>query len=1276
MSAFSWPLTVHTTVTEPFDLVLELPGPCEFRKALPLLWERTSLPVGTPFFLGPRPVDPRAEIGRPPLLAGVVLSTRPTPRGRADWSVDVLTGSSGGSTVPLDRPLLVGRDAHADVPVDDPCLSRRHGRIVPGEPPQVLDLESGNGTWAAGRRHRRLSVEERTTLRVGDTLVQVRPTVTAGLHTVPDGRGRLLVNRPPRLDRPEPISLPAPPVEPGAQRRRPIPVIAAVTGLLLGVTIAVVTRMWMFLLLATLGPVMMTVTAVADRVTGRRAGRRARREHAKASAADRVAVARAAEQDRLSSWDERPGPGEGVELAEQLGRRLWAVDAADRDRWQVMVAAGERKARIGRPDPPRISDVPLTVDLDRVGVLGLVGEPCRAVLRAVVIQLLVRHPPSALRLSLVSADPRLTGSLRRAPHQHAGAAGRHLLVLDDPVRGRDLPQVRDFLATAGPGGPLVICWAPTVAELPVECRAVVSGDRALRIEVPTGDDPAGDATDDGLPVTADPALFDRCCRALGRLIDPDLSDQAVPRHVLRSDLAPWPATPAQVRRLWAAPGVRAVVGMAAAGPVEIDLERDGPHVLIAGTTGAGKSELLRTLVVGLTVAAPPTRTSLLLIDYKGGAAFADLLSLPHIVGCVTDLEPRLAERALTSLRAALRGREEQLRDGGVADLAEWRSRPDLGPAPPALVIVVDEFATLAADLPDFLAGLLDVAQRGRSLGVHLVLATQRPAGVVSAPMKANITARLCLRVADPADSLDLVDVPDAALLPADLPGRVLWRTGRGRTELLQTAQVGVPPRDRIVLRDAGAPLPPPDPGRRTDLDDVVTLIQEASADLPAVAPPWLPPLPERIPATGPADTRFAVIDRPAAAEQVEVGVPEASVLLAGPPGSGRRSAADRLVQLWLARGAEVHLVGAARPLLASGRPAVGSCLEPGDPHLTARLVQLLHERLQLRLAGSGDARPVLLRIDDWETVTSALELVDLGVTPGRLTELVGRGPASGIRVIAVADTRTLHHRIAGQFADVVQLGVDGSAPGSGRWNGDDLRVVLPVPDEVDAGADPAVTRVRALPTLAAARPDAADAAAGAAAGAAAVLLGPGGDAADPIGLDPRTWAGGFLVAGPRRSGVSTTLAVLAAGAAGAGVPVLQLTGTTPIRTALGRRVPLTDGGAALEELLLAHEGPILLVADEPDDQGRAADLLSRFLAVAGPGQLLAIGCRLDRALRAHRGLIADTAAHRTGVLLQATGSEGGLLDVSLPRRRDRPGAGRGHLVRLGRAEPIQIFATP
>ena len=157
---------------------------------------------------------------------------------------------------------------------------------------------------------------------------------------------------------------------------------------------------------------------------------------------------------------------------------------------------------------------------------------------------------------------------------------------------------------------------------------------------------------------------------------------------------------------------------------------------------------------------PADRLTFLLVDYKGGAAFKECVGLPHTVGFVTDLDSHLTQRALTSLNAELKRREHMLRDAGREgpDRHGARSRA----APPCLVIVIDEFATLAKEVPEFVEGVVDVAQRGRSLGVHLVLATQRPGGVVSDNIRANINLRIALRMAAPAESADIVGVTDAA----------------------------------------------------------------------------------------------------------------------------------------------------------------------------------------------------------------------------------------------------------------------------------------------------------------------------------------------------------------------------------------------------------------------------------------------------------------------------------------------------------------------------------
>ena len=233
----------------------------------------------------------------------------------------------------------------------------------------------------------------------------------------------------------------------------------------------------------------------------------------------------------------------------------------------------------------------------------------------------------------------------------------------------------------------------------------------------------------------------------------------------------------------------AVVGQGVAGPLRIDLRRDGPHALVGGTSGAGKSEFLQTWILGMAIEQSPDRLTFLLVDYKGGSAFGDCVSLPHTVGLVTDLTPHLVARALTSLRAELKRREELFAMKGVKDLAalEERGDPD---APPALVIVIDEFAALVTEVPAFVDGVIDIAQRGRSLGLHLIMATQRPAGVIKESLRANTNLRVALRVADEADSLDVLGTPRAAAFDADTPGRAAAKLGAGRVRDFQTAYVG------------------------------------------------------------------------------------------------------------------------------------------------------------------------------------------------------------------------------------------------------------------------------------------------------------------------------------------------------------------------------------------------------------------------------------------------------------------------------------------------------
>ncbi|HRW19214.1 MAG TPA: FtsK/SpoIIIE domain-containing protein [Dermatophilaceae bacterium] len=345
-------------------------------------------------------------------------------------------------------------------------------------------------------------------------------------------------------------------------------------------------------------------------------------------------------------------------------------------------------------------------------------------------------------------------------------------------------------------------------------------------------------------------------------------DTALPTTVRLTDLSPDLAHPDDVDGVlhrWATgTGLRAQIGAGIDGVVTLDLREDGPHGLVAGTTGSGKSELLQSLLCSLAVNNPPSRVTFLLVDYKGGAAFRECADLPHTVGYITDLTPALVHRALASLTAEVAAREELLGHYGVKDLPMLeREHPEA--APPALLICVDEFAALTAEVPDFVDGMVNIAQRGRSLGLHLLLATQRPAGVVTPAIRANTDLRIALRIAGPDDSVDVIDTPDAAYLSRRTPGRAwIKRTGHGTSELVQVAWVGsreVLAESRQVVSvhpftacqpDAVDPAAPGTPDLRldprTDLDRCVRTVTEAFArtGMPRPRRPWLPQLPAEL----------------------------------------------------------------------------------------------------------------------------------------------------------------------------------------------------------------------------------------------------------------------------------------------------------------------------------------------------------------------------------------------------------------------------------------------
>jgi len=415
--------------------------------------------------------------------------------------------------------------------------------------------------------------------------------------------------------------------------------------------------------------------------------------------------------------------------------------------------------------------------------------------------------------------------------------------------------------------------------------------------------------------------------------------------------------------------LRAILGQSAQGTFSVDLRTDGPHALVGGTTGAGKSELLQAWILGMASAHSPQRVTFLLVDYKGGSAFRDCVELPHTVGLVTDLSPHLVRRALASLSAELRYREHLLAQFNAKDLIELERRGEVD-APPSLIIIVDEFAALVQEVPGFVEGVVNVAQRGRSLGLHLILATQRPAGVIKDNLRANTNLRLALRMADENDSADVLGSGMAASFDPAMPGRAVSKSGPGRLTPFQTGYAGgwtsdtpPPPEMRIETLNYGLGQLWEPPVSESDFDDakanvgptdiqrlVSTIgIAAKTAELPTPRVPWLPELRPvydlaRLPTARRDDQLvFGVADDPGNQAQPVVAFnpdKEGNLAVFGASGSGK-SVFLRTIALAAAStvsGGPCHIYG-----VDFGNHAL-SMLEP-LPHVGSIVPGADHERL-------------------------------------------------------------------------------------------------------------------------------------------------------------------------------------------------------------------------------------------------------------------------------------------------------------------------------------------
>lgn len=763
-----------------------------------------------------------------------------------------------------------------------------------------------------------------------------------------------------------------------------------------------------------------------------------------------------------------------------------------------------------------IEHQPITVSLLETGSLGLACPPQMRdrLLYSIIWQLLVCHAPSEVRLvALYRPDQRETWRrLIRAPHfiplngdkqqrmfpisesdiersfrllldelgrrseqkddETATAPLPYLVVIvDNDSRLHQHPVLRELLRRGKERGIFVLVLGEQWEALPSDCGAMVRISDEDRAELALAGGPWSSPFQPLLAPANPHDLTDKLTRALLRFTLREMGgDRAIPRAVRLYDFLPKQMSAMDLARQWQSPPEgswhpQVPIGAGEGSkPIYLDLNEnsDGPHGIIAGKTGAGKSELLQAIITALAVTHSPQQVEFLLIDFKGGAALRIFADLPHTVGLVTDLaDRRLAERAITALRSELRRRKKVLEAAGekVQNIKDYRQMPRQSEPLANLLIVIDEFDTMVKEQPAFLDELIAVVKQGRSLGVHLLVATQQPSVAVKDEIKSQLNYWLALRLGSVADSREMLQQPDAFFLPADIPGRAYKRVGTQLT-LFQAARVSGPYQDNssdmeaegwrswaAPLVKAAAPQQPTEQGRERDIDVLVEQIKQAGKDYPR-RNIWAPPLPARLALSQRLPEGFSILapDVVRAVQcmlrgeynKVEIDdqhlrlpialcdIPQESkrepfvfdltrghVLIFGAPASGKTTLIQTILltlgvlipptRLWC------YVIGASTQGLSEFQqlPHVGGVVAVREAEKVRRVVAIIQQEIERRESQADAAneqsasRPdIVLIIDKFALFLSEYndtELIDL------LSDLVTRGLACGIHVILTAD---------------------------------------------------------------------------------------------------------------------------------------------------------------------------------------------------------------------------------------------------------------------------------
>ncbi|CAN7418672.1 FtsK/SpoIIIE domain-containing protein [Arthrobacter sp. LjRoot78] len=987
----------------------------------------------------------RLVVGEPPLVTGAVIvdgaGDRPPESGEGRAStllVAVHSGPAAGTVLPLRRGRYrLGRSG-TEIAIPDAALSREHARLdLSDTAVTITDLDSVNGTFVDGRR-------------VGQADVSTNSLISCGNSTLSIVFGPGPAVRLPEWEAAgssvaDPLKIP----HRAEGGNRGILLLTAVLPLLIGVGLAVITGMWMFLAFTAVSAVSLLVPMLAGRRQRQRlkalvsAAVEEDRERRRRSAPSAAELALRGRSEHNGRWDGTAVPDDiGLRLGLAEQRANISLDPADPD--------------FEAPEAGLMPTVLQLLDLtfvrgprqDVAGLVRFMLMQLTSFRSAARTRVVVHGSPGSLPLTaryltpvMLSSSPRTTSEVLERCIDRERERG--VLILTGDSRGQS--GSHGLAATAiSRGWHVVDCTLDSGPEEggPESGAVVELGGATARLRI-------GGAARDFLPDLVPEGVFDRYCRnmAVRRERRPN-SAPVVPQSCSLADVLPGAAADASAR--WVAgnskPGLCVPIGMTASGPRVLDLESDGPHFLVAGTTGSGKSELLRSLTAGLALSYPPDRINFLFFDFKGGSGLGPLTGLPHCVGMLTDLTRNELDRALISLRAEIRHREELLSAAQAPDLAGYRSVGSPAGPLPHLVLIIDEFRMLVEDAPDALKELMRIAAVGRSLGLHLIMATQRPQGALTADIRANVTTSIALRVQSDMESVDIINSRLAAGISVANPGRAYLARGTedpvefqaatlsGAAAAVRSSPVRVRPAAEALVvsatdqeenADPGFPLSP-----ARAAGPIVESLVELWDGLGGSAPrrPVAIPLPTIVllpdpgreggPDPGIWSVQLGLLDEPDRQRVSRLTWQPANhghLALVGGTASGVDEALDLVLQQLIEHDIESHIY-----LLDAGNafssvhshPRVGAAAGLHELRRAVRILERVALELSLRLSRPAESLPppIVLVLAGWGSWVSSFRAGPLAWAEDLVQDIVRDGARAGVTVLIAGDREVVTAR--------------------------------------------------------------------------------------------------------------------------------------------------------------------------------------------------------------------------------------------------------------------------